>query len=132
MVDLHALAQQVLAGLAALLPLVLWGLFWLLAVNWRKAWPVLAEGGWAPVVLLGVTAALVWSRLVPSAWSFFGLAAVPNFWWQFAAVCGIIGAALLCGWLQGLIGWVPLEVEVGPPADAHGHEHAHDAGAAHH
>ncbi len=149
MVDLHALAQQAPAVLAALLPLVLWGLFWLLAVNWRKAWPVLAEGGWAPVVLLGVTATLVWSRLVPSSGSFFGLAAVPNFWWQLAAVAGIIGAALLGGWLQGLIGWVPLEVDVGPPpgaADLHGHEHpvgtlhghdeAHadepDAGAAHH
>src|SRR5262245_36577162 len=43
--------------------LIAWVAWWLFAVNWKKAWPVLAEGAWAPLVLLILVGALVWSRL---------------------------------------------------------------------
>ena len=34
-----------------LIPVVLWMAFWLFAVNWKKTWPTLREGAWAPVEL---------------------------------------------------------------------------------
>src|SRR5262245_31283935 len=46
--------------LYALLPVGLWCVWWLCAVDWKRLWPVLARGAWAPVVLLMVAAALAW------------------------------------------------------------------------
>ncbi|HEV3255736.1 MAG TPA: hypothetical protein VG013_02530 [Gemmataceae bacterium] len=92
----------------------LWG------VNWRKTWPVLARGGWAPLVLLVVFIALAWSQILPEAW--YG---VPNFWWQLGAVSLLAAATLFCGWLQDVLGWTPAEVELEPPAVPDAHEHGH-------
>ncbi|HYT88812.1 MAG TPA: hypothetical protein VEL76_08900 [Gemmataceae bacterium] len=106
--------------------LIVWIAWWLWGVNWQKAWPVLARGAWAPVVLLLVTAALVWSRLAPSSCDCLVLVTVPNFWWQLGAVGLLAAVALLCGWLQGVFGWTPAEIHLEPPAvgaDMHGHEH---------
>ena len=107
MLDYQALLQlgtdmlRVLLGLVqvllTILPLVLWVVFWLLAVNWQKTWPVLAQGAWAPVVLLMLMAALVWSRLQPGPCNCLGFMTVPNFWWQLGDVTLIVGVALLCG-----------------------------------
>jgi hypothetical protein len=141
MPDYHALGQlgndlgQVLLLLFRLLllilPLGLWCLFWLLAVNWRVMWPVLAQGAWAPVVLLAVMAALVWSRLQAEPCNCLGFVSVPNFWCQLGDVALLIGVALFCGWLQGLLHWSPPEISLEPPPEpAHGLEHAH--GDAHH
>lgn len=106
--------------------LIVWVAWWLLAVNWRKSWPVLAQGGWAPVVLLVLLAALVWSRLAPSELSLASGAVLPNFWWQLMASGLLAASALFCGWLQGLSGRVPPEVSVEPPAaPAHGHDAHH-------
>jgi hypothetical protein len=94
------------------------GLVWvtwrLWAVNWKKTWPVLAEGGWVPLLLLMVMATLAWSRLQPQ-----------ELWWQMSMVGGLVGLALFCGWLQGFFGWTPPEVSVGPPVHA-GHDHGHE------
>jgi len=97
------------------LPGGLWCAWWLFCVDWTKAWPVLAKGGWAVCVLMAFLAALVWSALFPHR---------PNFWWQLGAVSLLAAAALVCGWLQGVLGWTPAEVTFDPPADAHdGHGH---------
>jgi hypothetical protein len=106
---------------------IAWVAWWLWGVNWRRAWPILASGGWIPVVLLMVVSALVWSRLAPSACDCLGFVTVANFWWQLGAV-GLLGAvALFCGWLQGVFGWTPPEISLEPPAahtdESHGHEH---------
>jgi len=104
--------------------LIAWVAWWLLGVNWKKTWPVLARGGWAPVVLLGVMAALVWSRLAPGDRNFLGFVHVANFWWQLYAVSLVIALTLFCGWLQGVFGWTPPEIDFEPPPPAdHGHEH---------
>jgi hypothetical protein len=124
--DLYGLSQQGLQLLAGLLPAALWCAFWLLAVNWKKLWPVLAAGAWAPVVLLVIMAALVWSRLQPGPGSVLGIVSVPNFWSQLGGAAALAGVALFCGWLQGLMRYEPVEVIVEPPAAA-----AHDHGAAH-
>jgi hypothetical protein len=103
------------------LPLGVWCAWWLWCVNWKRAFPVLAKGGWVPVVLLVFTSALAWSGVSPS--KYYGM---PNFWWQLVACTALALVALLCGWLQGRFNWTPAEVSFDPPADHgdHGH-HAH-------
>jgi len=91
----------------------LWG------INWRQTWPVLARGGWLPLVLMVVLIALVWSQILQDQWP-----GVPNFWWQLGAVSLLAAATLFCGWLQEVLGWSPAEVEIEPAAPA-GHEHGH-------
>jgi hypothetical protein len=119
------LAEQQGLVLPALL-LVAWVAWWLWAVNWKKAWPVLAAGGWVPLVLLMVVAALAWSRLAPSDCSCLGFVSVANFWWQLGEIGLFVAVALFCGWLQGHYGWTPAEVDLEPPAhEEHGHGSAH-------
>lgn len=102
--------------------LLLWLTWWLLAVNWQKAWPVLRAGGWAPVVVLALVAALTWSRLQPVPSECLGVVTVPTFWWQLGYVTMLIVVALFCGWLQGVMRWAPAEISLEPPA--HGHADA--------
>ncbi|MBY0229506.1 MAG: hypothetical protein K2W96_09525 [Gemmataceae bacterium] len=103
--------------LLALLPGGLWCAWFLWCVDWAKAWPMLARGGWAVVALLAFLAALAWSAIFPR---------VPNFWWQLGAVGLLVAAALLMGWLQGKWGIHPVQVSFDPPADDHhGHGHGH-------
>jgi hypothetical protein len=116
--DCEASVQQELvnlSGLWLLLPLALWIVWWLWAVNWQKLWPVLAQGAWAPAVLLFLMAAVVWSRLQP--W---------RFGWQLGITAALAALALFCGWLQGRLHTTPAEVRIEPPAatdDGHGHSH---------
>jgi hypothetical protein len=121
---LWTLVLALLAFIAALLPHVLgvglWCVWWALGVNWKKMWPALAEGGWAPLVLLMVAITLAWSRIVPGQ--------LP---WQIVVVGGLVGLALFCGWLQTYFGWSPPEIAVEPVGhadDHHGHDHhGHEA-----
>lgn len=107
--------------------LIVWLAWWLWGVNWKKAWPVLAQGAWLPVLLLVVVASLVWSELAPSNCTCLGFTTVPNFWWQLGAVGLLVAVTLLCGWLQGVFGWEPAEINLEPPhpgeIPTHGHEH---------
>lgn len=103
--------------------LIAWVVWWLWAVNWHRAWPILSIGGWAPLVLLTLTAALAWSQLNPSELYLFGFLHVPNFWWQLVVTGLYVALALFCGWLQGYFGWTPAEVAVEPPAHEPGHDH---------
>jgi hypothetical protein len=106
--------------------LLAWLAWWLWGVNWKKAWPVLAQGAWVPALLLLVVSALVWSQLAPSACSCLGFVTVPNFWWQLGAVGLLTAVTLLCGWLQGVFHWAPADVNLDPPAAvAHGDGHGH-------
>jgi hypothetical protein len=102
---------------------VVWIAWWLWGVNWSKAWPVLAQGAWAPVVLLSLIAALVWSQLdrIPPDL----LKDVPNFWWQLGCIWILLAVALFCGWLQGYFGWTPPEISLEPPAPSGDHQHGH-------
>ncbi len=114
-----SLLGQTLGWLLALLPLLAWCAWWLFCVDWPRAWPILARGGWAVAVLLTVLAALAWTALFPHR---------PDFFWQLAASALLAALALFCGWLQGVMGWTPAEVTFDPPAEAHdGHGHGHGA-----
>jgi len=116
--------------------LLLFFLAWCLwGVNWQKTWPVLARGGWAPLVLLSFLGALTWSRLAPSDCDCLVLLTVPNFWWHLGAVGLVVGVGLFCGWLQGVLGYMPPDVALEPAAAGHGHGHddhgSHDAHSSH-
>jgi hypothetical protein len=120
--------QEVARASAPLIPVVLLAVWCLWAVNWRLAWPVLAAGGWAPLTLIALMAALVWSRVWPSTAVLFGVIPVPNVLWQLGAVGLLVGVALFCGWLQTRLGWFPAEIDLEPPVHAHDHHHAAHGG----
>jgi hypothetical protein len=112
-----------------LLPGGLWVAWCLCCVNWKKAWPVLAEGAWVGMILVMLLASLAWAKMEPSSYILFDTLFIPNFWWQLSCVITIALVALFCGWLQGLLGWTPLEVAVEPTDNhsaAHGHGDSHD------
>lgn len=122
---------RILMRLSPLIAFVAWCL---LAVNWRRAWPVLGNGGWVPLVLIGGMAAAVWAFVFPTPHILFGHITVPNGLWQLAAVAVLMCVALLCGWLQTRLGWYPPDISFTPPAPMplHGHdEPAHPTPATH-
>jgi hypothetical protein len=135
MMDLTAPAWFYDVGqtLLKLLPGGLLTVWCLWAVNWRRTWPVLAAGGWVPLVLIGLMAAYVWSLVWPTNALVLGLFVVPNQLWQLGSVAVLIGVVLFCGWLQTRYGWEPPEISLEPPAHGHGHDHGHGPEAhAHH
>ena len=95
-------------------PYLLWCAFWLFAVNWKRAWVVLGQGGWVPLVLLIVMTTFVWSRIAPVDCSCLRIVTIPNFWWQFGEVLLFVALAFFCGWLQDYFQLTPREVEVQP------------------
>jgi hypothetical protein len=102
---------------------ILWCAWWLWCVNWKDAWPVLARGAWIVVVLFVIGSAMAWSAIFPSTCNCLGFP-LPNFWWELGATTGLALLALLCGWVQGRLGWAPPEVSFEPPPPqpgAHGH-----------
>jgi hypothetical protein len=127
MIFANWLTESFFPTLVALVPFLIWMAFWLWAVDWKKVWPALAQGAWAPCVLLILIAALVWSRIAPGPCECLSFVRLPNFWWQLGAVSGLAGLALFSGWLQGLMHYTPVEVPVEPPAH-HGHWHGHGHG----
>jgi hypothetical protein len=104
---------------------IVWVVWWLWAVNWKKCWAALAEGAWAPVVLLMFLSALVWSRLDASPCACLGVVSIPNFWWQLGYVGLLAALALFCGWLQGLMNWAPAELDLDPPVHHAEHDEHH-------
>jgi hypothetical protein len=114
--------------LMVVLPCLAWCAFWLWAVNWRKAWKVLGDGAWAPLVLLIVVGTAGWSQVMQTKYNFLDLVAVPSFWWQLAVVLLFVGLAFFSGWLQGYFHITPTEVEIEPRPVAHGHGHDHGHG----
>jgi hypothetical protein len=113
--------------LTVVLPIAAWCAWWLWCVNWTKLWPVLARGAWAAVVLFILMGGVVWGRVdpMPLTWSGYY---IPALTWHLGATMILAAVALLCGWLQGVLGWAPPEFPVHPAPAAHGHDH----GPAHH
>jgi hypothetical protein len=106
--------------------LIIWVVWWLFAVDWRQVWSVLGRGAWAPAVLIGIIAALVWGRLQPLA----GEPPVTVFWIRLGEVALLAALALACGWLQGVFGIRPAEVSF-EAVVSHGSGHEHPVGTFH-
>ncbi len=126
MVLAQLLGQLLYLGLHYAL-LLLWLAWALFAINWRRTWVFLAEGAWAPVVLLSVLVALVWASLSPESAVVLGFLPLGSFWWKLGVVWIILALTCFCGWLQGVLNYHPAEISVEPPAAAadHGHHHHH-------
>jgi hypothetical protein len=116
---------RVVGVLNALLPGGLFTAFCLLAIDWRKAMPVIRAGGWLPLVLLGMMAAFVCSLVWPSPAIVLGMILVPNFLWQLGSAAVLLGVALTCAVLQARYGWAPPEIDLEPPAHVHHDDHDH-------
>jgi len=126
-VELPHWLNQIFTFLLAILPGGLWMAFWLFAVNWKRTWKFLADGAWAPLILLALMSAFVWSRIAPSTCNCLYFVTLPNFVWQLGSVAALICCALFSGWLQGVLHIQPFEAEFDPPAHAHSHDHhGHD------
>ena len=125
MMDLNELAMRLWHLLLIGTPLLAWCCFWLFAVNWKKAWSVLAQGAWMPLVLLTCFVPFVWSRIQWTNCTSVGTLPIPNFWWQFITVLLYVGVAFFCGWLQGYFHLSPFEMEIEPAVEAHGDGHGH-------
>ena len=96
---------------------IAWLAWCLFGINWKKAWGVLAQGAWAPLVLAMVLIALAWSQMTPAA---------PQFWLKLFQVCLVVAASFFCGWVQGYFHWEPAEISLEPAAHvAEGHEVVH-------
>lgn len=111
-----------------LIVLIAWALW---GVNWRRTWGFLGQGAWAPLLLLMIISALVWSRLAPGVCSCLGFVNVPNFWWQLGYMGLLVALIFFCGWLQAVFHWAPADINLDPPAHGHGHDdgHGHDGHA---
>ena len=124
MTELPEWLTNLLRILLSWLPLALWIVWWLLAVNWRRGWVALAQGAWLAILLLMFLTALVWSYIDPSPLPFTGDGSISAFWWRLGCVGALTLTALFCGWLQGTLGWTPPEIEL-EPAEAHDDGHGH-------
>lgn len=118
--DLLALGAMVAMFLFRWSPLIAWVAWWLWGVNWKKAWPILAGGAWIPLALLMLISAFAWAQMAPGQYT-MGLVTVPEFLWHIGAVLLLVALALFCGWLQGVLGWMPADIDLEPPAVAHEH-----------
>ena len=130
LMQLFSILGQLLAPLiqsaVSWLLLLVWIAWWLWAVNWKKVWPVLAQGGWMVVALLIVVAALVWSEMAPNTGYVFGGLLVGSAFLRHLILVSILAlVALACGWLQGMLGWEPAEIDLEPAAASADHGHGH-------
>jgi len=122
------LLLSILALLAPWTPLLLWIAFWLYAVNWRKLYPLLMQGGLIGVLLIAFLAILVWSSIaVPTGDGMhhvYGLK-VSNLVGKTVYVSSLLVIAFLCGTVQlsGTCGRL-CRFEDAAPAVVH-REHAH-------
>jgi len=120
-----SLAAELLLLFSRWILAILWIAWWLFAVDWRKLWPALAAGAWAPFVLLGLLAAIAWTAISPEP-LFLGGFTFASFLWKLTAVSLLLAVALFCGWLQLHYRWHPPEMELEPPpAESHGHDEHH-------
>ena len=119
--------NQTLEVLVALLPGGVLAVWCIWAVNWKKTWPVLAVGGWIPLVLVLLMTAKVWSLIDRRPLTIAGVT-LHNYWWQLGATGILAGFALFCGYLQGQWNCEPESISLDPPDshDDHGHDgHGH-------
>jgi hypothetical protein len=141
---LLALAQGVLPWT----PLIAWIAWWMLAVDWVRLRSFLLQGGWVGVLLIALTAVLVWGVVAPppgGTHSLLGLH-VSNFVGKTMYVTALLVIMLLCGSVQ-LSGACARFLNLEQPSSGdeshddhghgdhgHGHDDHHDghAHAAHH
>ncbi len=119
------------SGLLYVLPTVLWIVWWLFGVNWKRLWPFLSRGARAPLVLLVLVCTQAWALVAPGPCDCLVFVTIPNYWWQLGCVTSLVLIALLCGSLQLYMGWTPPEYPVNPAPAGHHRHHHHKNGQSH-
>lgn len=120
-------------------PLIAWIAFWLLAVNWKKLYPVLAQGGAVGVFLIGMMMILIWGLIAPPPDGVHRLLGLhtANFVGKTVYVTMLLTIAALCGSIQlsgslGTLTWFAKDDEQPHETSGHGHgDHGHDADGGH-
>lgn len=130
-----AVIWTLIVSLVPWTPLIAWIAFWTFAVNWVRLREIQLQGGMIGIVLLGLTAILVWGVVAPpesGTHSLLGLR-VSNFAGKAMYVTALIVIMQLCGAVQ-LSGCcdrlLNLELPAGGGDD--GHHGGHDDGHAGH
>lgn len=103
-VALAGLVVAIVQFLIPWTPLIAWVAFWLLAVNWKKLYPILspARGGWIGVLLTALMTILIWSSIsIPAdgMHHMYGLN-LSNGVGKTVYVTGLIVIAAFCGNVQ--------------------------------
>lgn len=96
------LLVELVLFVAPWVPLLAWIAFWLFAVNWKKLYPILPNGGIIGVILTGLMAILVWSVIaepVGGVHHLYGLK-VTNVYGKLMYVTSLFVIAALCGSVQ--------------------------------
>lgn len=125
------LVWAVVQALIPWTPLIAWIAYWTLAVDWVRLRSILLQGGWVGVMLIALTAVLVWGVVAPPVdgmHSLLGLH-VSNFVGKTMYVTALLVIVLLCGSVQlsGLCGRL---VNLEQPAS--GGDSHHHGGHGHH
>lgn len=122
---LRALFQLFGPNLGLYVGLGLWIVFWTFAVNWVRLRRILLSGGWIGVVLIGLTAVLVWGSIAPPPdGSHYILGIRPtNFFGKMIYVTGLLCIMLICGSVQLAVN--PNQEEEPAEEPAHSSSHGH-------
>ena len=94
---LTVLATEVFS--APVLPILLWSLFWLFAVDWTRLRQIILKGGWLGVVLVGVVMVIIWQQVVPEAEVVLGLK-VNGYIEKMVYVTALFTVMFVCGAIQ--------------------------------
>ena len=84
---------------APVLPVLVWSLFWLFAVDWTRLRQIILKGGWLGVVLVGVVMVVVWQQIVPEAEVVLNLE-VNGYIEKMVYVTALFSVMFVCGAIQ--------------------------------
>ncbi len=107
---------------APVMPLLIWCVFWLFAVDWTRLRHIMLRGGWIGVVLIGVVMVVAWQQLDPEAAdSLLGLMNLNGYIEKMMYVTGLFSLMFICGAVQltGCCG--PSRTEAAEATEANGH-----------
>ena len=84
---------------APVLPVLVWALFWLFAVDWTRLRQIILKGGWLGVILVGVVMVIIWQQIVPEADVVLGLK-VNGYIEKMVYVTALLTVMFVCGAVQ--------------------------------
>ena len=124
---LGVFAWQLLLSILPWTPLLAWIAFWTLAVNWRRLRDAQLRGGVIGIILLRLTAVLVWGVVAPpegGTHSLLGLQ-VGNFTGKLVYVTALLVIVQLCGAVQlsGCCDQLVCLEQAPTGDDGHGYDH---------
>ena len=84
---------------APVLPVLVWSLFWLFAVDWTRLRQIILKGGWLGGGLGGVVMVIIWQQVVPESEVVLGLK-VNGYIEKMVYVTALFTVMFVCGAIQ--------------------------------